>query len=716
MKGRRKKKDSVGMDASTDDTSDGGSSSAKAPGKTVAKLVKEGFTEFRSSKKSAYKTIKIPLKSILLNRKTVHPVVTDLVFLLNDLTIHAYQFIRLYVLHCVVVKDQPVPTIDETFIRYCINTLGTKNACGPKCKDVSLQDELKRFYEEEYQPLLDHEKPSLTNLTQILLYAATQIHTAIHNNIQERFVQHFLRFVNKTVTRDGDAKEDKEALHLFKKRILNLSEAEETEERFLDWKRDHLSNILPTSGTIEKSINYDVKVRPFDYLKGMIYMNSVLEKQPPVAQAQPVENKKSRRRKSRKRNAKENSVVGNKLFQPLPLRTNIIPKHITLDTKSLIVLFNPTVMTDDGTTVTTKALCGAVVQYQEAVWGEMLNLKHAVFRNRHYTFDHQIQTDGVSCSLLFIRKDLKTTKREGKRVPQAAKEQKEQEFHLINTIPKEQLDTWKEEKRIIVGCDPGKQSLVYMMDGSGKKLQYTAPQRRRESKAKTNQRILLTERRRNGIVKMETKVSEYNSKSVDYDTFKAYLVEKTRLNADASEFYKREEWRKMKFRQYSYGKKSIDTFLNKIQETFGEKAKAGEEKRKILIGYGNWSQGAGQMRHLAPTLGKGLRKLIHQRYDTITIDECNTSKKCCGCHNDLENYKDTGGEKIHRLQTCSTCVSYPNKHTVFRTRDANSAVNMMRLTSGWIKKQERPLCFQHSQTLSFTSMEESSVDEESVRP
>ena len=32
----------------------------------------------------------------------------------------------------------------------------------------------------------------------------------------------------------------------------------------------------------------------------------------------------------------------------------------------------------------------------------------------------------------------------------------------------------------------------------------------------------------------------------------------------------------MKFRQYSYGKKSIDTFLNKIKETFGE---------NLLIGY-----------------------------------------------------------------------------------------------------------------------------------
>jgi hypothetical protein len=63
----------------------------------------------------------------------------------------------------------------------------------------------------------------------------------------------------------------------------------------------------------------------------------------------------------------------------------------------------------------------------------------------------------------------------------------------------------------------------------------------------------------------------------------------------------------MKFRQYSYGKKSIDTFLNKIKETFGE---------NILIGYGNWSRNT-QMKHFMPTMNKGLRKLIHKRFGTV---------------------------------------------------------------------------------------------------
>ena len=38
------------------------------------------------------------------------------------------------------------------------------------------------------------------------------------------------------------------------------------------------------------------------------------------------------------------------------------------------------------------------------------------------------------------------------------------------------------------------------------------------------------------------------------------------------------------------------------------------------------------MKHFMPTMNKGLRKQIHKKYDTITINECNTSKKCCDCN------------------------------------------------------------------------------------
>ena len=598
----------------------------------VKKKKKETFQEFRSIEKSAYTTIKTTLKSVLHNHKEVQPVITNLVFEMNDLMIHSYQFIRLYVLKC-YNDNQPFPEINEKFILYCIKTLGIRDKRGIQSKDTDLLETLQEFYDKEYQPLLNHEKTSLKNKPHLLPYLATQLHTSLSNNTQERFIQHFLRFINKTTT---NITEDKAILFKFKKLVLECSD--ETDTMFDEWKNTHLPNILPEN--IKKSVHYDVKVKPFDYLKGMLYMNNVLEKEE------------------------------HKLFQPLPLRNKIIPKHIILDTACIVNLFSL-----EGKTKT--ELFKAIKENQYDVWNNLLNLQHKTFKNKYYQFHYQLQTDGIGCSLLFIRKDLKD-KKWGSKIPTL----QEQEFHNIEDLSIEKLDTLKD--RNIVGCDPGKHSLVYMMDKQGNKLQYTASQRKIESYGKRNERILLQEKKRNHIIEKETHLSSKNSKSVDYEKFKVFLVEKDKLNKETTEFYKRDVWRKMKFRQYSYGKKSIDTFLNKIKETFGE---------NILIGYGNWSRST-QMKHIMPTMNKGLRKLIHKKYDTLTINEYYTSQKCCECYNDLKHCKDKKGKEIYRLFECSNCVSYENKNTAFRTRDKNSAISIMKLTRDWIETQTRPSEFQ----------------------
>ena len=616
----------------------------------MGKKKKDTFQEFRSNEKSAYTTIKTTLKSVLHNHKEVQPVITNLVFEMNDLMIHSYQFIRLYVLKC-YNDNQPLPEINEKFILYCIKVLGEKTNTGRKEKDTSMLDTLQEFYDTEYQPLLNHEKTPLKNKSNMLPYLATQLHTSLSNNTQERFIQHLLRFINKTTK---DITEDKVVLFKFKKQLLECSD--ETDVIFNEWKRTHLHNILPEN--IKKSVQYDVKANPFDYLKGMLYMNAVLEKE------------------------------DHKLFQPLPLRNNIIPKHIILDTACIVNLFSL-----EGKTKT--ELFKAIKENQYDVWNNLLNLQHKTFKGKHYQFHYQLQTDGISCSLLFIRKDLKD-KKWGSRVPTL----QEQDFHNIEDLSLEQLK--EVAPRNIVGCDPGKRSLVYMMDSNGKKLQYTAPQRKRESKAKTNQRILLVEKKRNNIIEKETHLSFQNSKSVDYEKFKKYLQEKDKLNKEILDFYQRDVWRKMKFRQYSYGKKSIDKFLNKIKETFGD---------NILIGYGNWSRST-QMKHFMPTMNKGLRKQIHKKYDTITINECNTSKKCCECNNDLSYYRHSDGKKQFRLLVCSGCVRPQVKQIVFRTRDANSAINIMNITKCWIDRQERPACFHISSFTTSNTKEEV----EKVRP
>jgi hypothetical protein len=156
-------------------------------------------------------------------------------------------------------------------------------------------------------------------------------------------------------------------LFQFKKRVFNLEE--EKDQPFQEWKCIHLQNILPDN--IKKSIHYDVKVRPFSYLKGMLYMNSVLEEQE------------------------------RKLFQPIPLRTDIIPKYITFDTACLVSLFCPDT-NKDGKKSKKGELLKNIKENQRDIWSSFVDLNNKIFRNKHYQFSYQLQTDGVGCSLLFI--------------------------------------------------------------------------------------------------------------------------------------------------------------------------------------------------------------------------------------------------------------------------------------------------------------------------
>ena len=87
-------------------------------------------------------------------------------------------------------------------------------------------------------------------------------------------------------------------------------------------------------------------------------------------------------------------------------------------------------------------------------------------------------------------------------------------------------------------------------------------------------------------------------------------------------------------------------------------------------------------------------------------------RKCCECHNNLEYYRRKNGEKQFRLLVCSNCVRPQVKQPVFRTRDANSSINIMNLTKWWIKKQERSLCF-HISSFTTPNIKE---EVEKVRP
>lgn len=63
--------------------------------------------------------------------------------------------------------------------------------------------------------------------------------------------------------------------------------------------------------------------------------------------------------------------------------------------------------------------------------------------------------------------------------------------------------------------------------------------RSEESRAKRRSRIFILEKKRKGIKEKEPALSSFNRKSVDYERFKLYLIDKNKLNRETSVFYRR---------------------------------------------------------------------------------------------------------------------------------------------------------------------------------
>ncbi len=593
--------------------------------------------------KPPYRTVKTSLKSILLDYDNLQPEINKLVLKCNDIVIQTYQFIRLFILNK-YSKNEALPKIDKEFVSYALKIQGTRDARGKKATNATLLKELDDFYTKEFEVITKAEKFDLKNLSFVFPYIVMHIVTNYETNIKEHYLKHLIRFINKTTTDDKDKRKE------IKNAVIDREEKINVPDEFKDWYTIHKDHIIPT---ITKSIPYDVKASPQKFIKCLIYMNSVLE------------------------------ASNIKLFQPLPLRNNIVPKYLNLDTACLINLF------------ANKGKKGKLMEdvkdSKNIIWNQLFRMSKKIFRDtKDYKFNYQIQTDGIGCSLSFVRKDL-FERKYGTKVDIV----EDEDYKYIDDFNDEELTELN--KKNVVGVDPGKRFLVYMVDDKGKTLKYSAPQKRAESMAKRNTKILLTEKKRNKVTGEETKLSEQNSKSINYDKFKQYIIEKTILNKKLRDFYVKDVWRKMKWRQYVYSRKSEDNFLNRIENTFG---------KDCVLAYGDWSRST-QMKHFMPTKGIGLRKIIHKRFQTISINEFNTSKKCCGCGNDLEYYNKN--ETI-RLLSCSKCLSPEDKRLVFRTRDSNSACNIRNLFRFYCKNKSRPDAFIRASSVSTQTSSNKTVE------
>ena len=258
-------------------------------------------------------TVKCPLKIILQNDK-YKSFLFDVCFRTNQIVIHTYQFLRLWILYKYNNKLE-IPIIDKNMIKIIFNVLSTSSKGGnrPQGENLKLLEEFEKFYQEHYKNLNYENKVSGEYLTQILDGLATDMLTNIENNIKLHFFKYVNRFVNSSFkkinnklvekTEEGTKtklrKELNKEIYEVKQDLINNTL--KSNEKYHKWINSHRDNIFYKD--FVNSYQFDIQNSPQRYLKSMIYMCEQIEKEE------------------------------TKLFQFFPLRTEITQKYIPIDTK-----------------------------------------------------------------------------------------------------------------------------------------------------------------------------------------------------------------------------------------------------------------------------------------------------------------------------------------------------------------------------------------------
>ena len=211
--------------------------------------------------------------------------------------------------------------------------------------------------------------------------------------------------------------------------IMNNSDKSDNEYKI--WKDRNKLFLIPEK--IKKNVYYDLECSPQNYIFPLIYMSLKLEE-------------------------KEK-----KLFQFCPLRKTLIPKYMTIDTKTLI-----TMLFDTKKHKTTQGkLLDNLNENKELIWNSLFNIEkiNKLMKPNKYIFNHMFSTDGIGCSLVFIRTDMKD-----KEIQQNNYkiDKKQDEYDYINELSNEELNHLKDYNKVAI--DPGKNTIMFMTDEKGNTL------------------------------------------------------------------------------------------------------------------------------------------------------------------------------------------------------------------------------------------------------
>lgn len=566
--------------------------------------------------------------------------------------------------------------------------LKNEDNCDSKYNDIKKQIRKEIIYSD----FNNYTKASL-NATLIKLHSKIDnLQKCNHSNNYQDFIDKKL-CINKPLLENDDFKE---YLKEFNKKQTDILINDIIKNNI---KNDHVKLVKEKLIEQHMKINIYKKLdsNPLSLLPALIIMNNKIEK------------------------------AGYKTITAFPIRRSIIPKYINIDTTALIYILFPQDMNKG-------AYLKKVIKKKEEIWSMFFKTNKPVFKNKRYQFNYQLETDGVACSILLIRKDLYNPNKKT-HINHMKKPKSFRSIRYVDELSEKEKDLYREYE--IVAIDPGKDDLLYATNGkteviqkeNGKtthkitKFTYTQRCRNKETKKKKYNGICENDKlnkvieckymdsikqydsnenkefqlylRSKGynemanyvkthktVKELESIITNANSKSCDYNNTIEYIKIKNIINLNLENYYKKELYRKLKWYSYINRQKSESRVINKFKEIFGK-------PDKTVVFFGDY--GGGNLKNNEPTKGKGFRKLFHNAgYKIFLTDEYNTSKKNFITGQDNEKfllrrnprpYKQ-GVRLVHgllRSKTVPINKSESNRH-ILVNRNLNGSMNILNKT------------------------------------
>ena len=574
---------------------------------------------------SSYQTIKTRLKSIVRSEIVIEKL-TKTAIMANRIMIHCLNFIKLYMIHC-YDNNLELPIIDKLFVTSVMKIMCVVQTRGrpPKKETKELKKQLSDFYNTHYKYLRVDNAISYLHMNTILDYMAIEVITMYENNIKQHFVEYVERYVNIIWDKKGTIEEIKtenpenkkeqirnicNSLTKVKNDLLSPEEKTSSDVKYHAWINEELPKILPKRKLQKGSVYYDIKCSPQDYFHSMIYM------------------------------MKEIEARGEKIKNVFPLRSQIIPKHFRLDTTSLVL----TCMTKEQQP-SSYLVEGNLVKYQDKIWNFFFKTNKKCFhrhKDKHeFTFDHMIETDGVSCCILLKR-------REKIKVQKEVREEVREEVYIDEV---KDYTTLQDKK--VVAIDPNMSDLLYCVNSDVRENQtifrYTQDTRRKETKVKKYRNLLQAKKERiidgKTVVKCEAELSEYNKKTLNFDQFKGYLSKKNELNKRLEKFYGEYLFRKLKLGSYMRRQITEARLLKHFKEKFGD-------PEDTIITIGDFEQRK-HRKFKEPVKGKGFRTTFRKAGYKVYLVEImwfRTSCRCSVCQGECTTFRKCNNPRPWRSE------------------------------------------------------------------